>query len=93
MQTGITGFTAGESQLELTLSSHELMYVFLHRPGFRLGHIHAIEEVVAHQVVFGIACHIDSLIRNKGGKNIVLFPFLYRAMNREDFLSAVQCPD
>lgn len=68
MQTEVTGFTAGESHLELTLSSHELLYVFLPCPGFRLGHIHAIEEVVAHQVVFGIACHIDSLIRKGGGK-------------------------
>lgn len=73
MQTGMTGFTACESQRELTLCSHELLYVFLPRPRLRLGHIHAIEEVVAHQVVFCIACHVDSLIRKQGGGNIVVF--------------------
>lgn len=68
----MTGFAAGESHMELTLSSHEFLYVFLQSPGLRLGHVHAIEEVVAHQVVFGIACHIDSLIR-KGEINFVLY--------------------
>lgn len=48
MHTGMIGFTAGESQLELTLSSHELLYVFLPWPWFRLGHVHMIEEIVAH---------------------------------------------
>lgn len=73
MQIGMTGFTTSELQLELTLSSHELLYVFFPSPGFRLGHIHAIKVVVAHKVVFRITCHIDSLIRKEGGKNIVLF--------------------
>lgn len=76
MQTGMT-------QRELTLCSHELLYVFLPRPRFRLGHIHAIEEVVAHQVVFCIACHVDSLIRKEGGETLWYSPFLYHAMNRE----------
>lgn len=48
MNTGMIGFTAGESQLELTLSSNELLYVLLPWPGLRLAHIHMIEEVVAH---------------------------------------------
>lgn len=45
----------------LTHSSHKLVYVAVKGSRFWLGFIHQIEVVVAHQVVFGIACDVDSL--------------------------------
>ena len=45
----------------LTFPFHELVDVALPGPGLRLGQIHTVKVVVAHKVVFGIACHVDSL--------------------------------
>ncbi len=53
----------------LTLSSHELVDVALPGPWLRLGQIHTIKVVVAHQVVFGIARHIDSLYTRSEGRD------------------------
>lgn len=56
-----------KSENHLTLSFHELVNVAVPWPRFRLRLIHHVKEEVAHQVVFGIACHIDGLWRMSEG--------------------------
>lgn len=51
----------------LTLSLHELVDVALPGSWFGLGQVHTVEVVVAHQVIFGIASHIDSLQTRTAG--------------------------
>ena len=51
----------------LTLSPHELGHVSLPRSGLKLGLIHTVKVVVAHHVVFGIACHVDRLWTQSAG--------------------------
>lgn len=51
----------------LTFPSHELVDVSFPGSRLRLGQIHTVKVVVAHKVVFGVACHVDGLYTQSGG--------------------------